>query len=120
MDALGNDGPLIIALLDAAALRHRTIARNLANAETPGYRAEGVRFSKELEEALKSGDPDRLRGAKPETFERDTRVKLDGSSVDMEVEQGEMSRNALAYQTLLAVATMKQSEMRLAIAGRTG
>ena len=34
--------------LDAAALRQRTIASNLANANTPGYHAQGVLFEELL------------------------------------------------------------------------
>ncbi|RMF32645.1 MAG: hypothetical protein D6747_08745 [Chlorobiota bacterium] len=36
--------PLMSTALEAYALRQRTIAKNIANATTPGYRPERVRF----------------------------------------------------------------------------
>jgi flagellar basal-body rod protein FlgB len=120
MEALGRMAPLVGALLDAATLRHRVVAENLANSETPGYRARGVRFDQALERAVAGGDVDAAEGAHAELFDRGGRVKSDGNDVDLEVEVGEMNRNALAYQTLLQVASGKQRLMRAAVAGRGG
>lgn len=51
--------PIIKSTLDAAMLRSRTIANNIANVNTPGYRRVEVSFEKELKEAL---DRNRLQG----------------------------------------------------------
>lgn len=45
--------------LDAAMLRTRVIANNIANVNTPGYRRVEVSFEKELKDAL---DKTRLKG----------------------------------------------------------
>jgi flagellar basal-body rod protein FlgB len=52
--------PLIKGTLDAAMLRTRTVANNIANVNTPGYRRVEVSFEKELREAL---DRTRLKGS---------------------------------------------------------
>jgi len=44
--------PLLKKGLDAYALRHRAIAGNIANAETPGYQRQVVNFEEKLEKAL--------------------------------------------------------------------
>lgn len=44
--------PLYNKALDAYALRQKTIAKNIANATTPDYRPEAVRFEEELQKTL--------------------------------------------------------------------
>ncbi len=46
----GGNMPLYNSAMDAYALRQRTIARNIANATTPGYRPERVRFEEEFQD----------------------------------------------------------------------
>jgi flagellar basal-body rod protein FlgB len=46
----------IQASLDGLAARQRVIAKNLANAETPGYLAETVSFEDSLAAAVDAGD----------------------------------------------------------------
>ena len=53
--------PVIKNSLDAAMLRSRTVANNIANVNTPGYRRVEVSFEKELREAL---DRTKLKGAR--------------------------------------------------------
>ncbi len=47
--------PVLTRALDAYALRHKTIATNIANLTTPGYRARSVRFEEELAGAMQGG-----------------------------------------------------------------
>lgn len=42
--------PLYGSALDTYAVRQRTIAKNIANATTPGYRPEHVRFEEEFQQ----------------------------------------------------------------------
>ena len=53
--------PVIKSTLDAAMLRSRTVANNIANINTPGYRRVEVSFEKELREAL---DRTKLKGTR--------------------------------------------------------
>jgi flagellar basal-body rod protein FlgB len=118
VDPIGKNSGLIQILLDAAVARHKVIAKNLANADTPGYRAQEVRFSKDLERAIEQGDSSQVRGAGFETVDRDGPVKQDGNSVDLDRELSDMSENSLTYQTLVTIVAMKTNLMRSAIAGR--
>jgi flagellar basal-body rod protein FlgB len=105
--------------MDAAVARQRVIARNLANAETPGFRARDVRFSKDLGQALSQGGLPAVSEIGIETVEKDGPVKSDGNSVDMDRELSDLSGNALAYQALVTLVAMKTNQMRSAIAGRS-
>lgn len=120
MDPIGKNSGLIRTLLDAAVERHKVISKNLSNVEVPGYRAKELRFSRELEQAIQRGEAPRPGKDAFETVERDTPVKQDGNSVDLDRELSEMSENALTYQTLVTLVALKTNLMRTAITGRSG
>ncbi len=56
-----TDLPVISRAMDAAMLRSRTIANNIANVTTPGYRRVEVSFEEQLRIAL---DRTRLQGTR--------------------------------------------------------
>lgn len=120
IDPKGVGGELALngQLLDLAALRHRTIAANLANQATPGWQRLEVRFEEALAEAQAPA------GGGPATVEarvevdRDAPARLDGCSVDAERELVDLSRNSLVYQTLTRAAAAKVAALRAAIGGR--
>ncbi|MFW6245234.1 MAG: flagellar basal body rod protein FlgB [Fibrobacterota bacterium] len=53
--------PMVSKSLDAAMLRARVIANNIANVNTPGFRRVDVKFEDQLRKAL---DATRLKGAR--------------------------------------------------------
>lgn len=53
--------PTVLKTLDAAMLRSRTIANNIANVNTPGFRRVEVQFEDQLRSALDKG---RLKGSR--------------------------------------------------------
>ena len=120
MEPIGKNAGLIHTLLDAAVARHKVIARNLANVDTPGYRAKDLRFSRDLEQAIARGEGTSVKNGGFECVERDGPVKQDGNSVDLDRELSAMSGNSLTYQTLVTLVAMKTTRMRSAIAGRSG
>jgi flagellar basal-body rod protein FlgB len=70
--------------LDAASLRHRVGAHNIANANTPGFAPLQVRFETQFDAALHPVIEPRA----------DAKVELD-------VEVAQLSQNALHHQALL-------------------
>jgi flagellar basal-body rod protein FlgB len=119
MDPIGKNGQLLGLLLDATVARQRAVAKNLANVDTPGYRAKDVRFSRDLGDALAKGGGEGLGGIEIETVEREGPVNENGNTVDLDREIAELSGNALAYQTLITLVSMKTNQARSAIAGRS-
>jgi flagellar basal-body rod protein FlgB len=103
-------------LLSVAGLRHRVIAQNVANVNTPGYRRLEVSFSDELMRSLQQGTVGTL--PTPEVVESDFPARVDGNTVDIDREMSEMSKNALLYQAAVQILSSRLSSMRSAISGR--
>ncbi len=59
-----TDLPVVTRSLDAAMLRSRAIANNIANVNTPGFRRTEVSFENELRQAL---DQTSLQGTQTDT-----------------------------------------------------
>lgn len=121
------------------ALNHRTqhyrvTAANIANAETPGYRALGYDFETQLQALLNHEDksllqtshPKHLRNplvsadgdVHPEVYIRPTEtISHDGNTVDLDHEMAEMSSNQLLYRATVEFITRKMGILRYAING---
>ena len=56
--------PILKKIMDVSCLRQKVIARNIANATTPGYREKRVLFETKLRNALSSGQ---IRGISTDT-----------------------------------------------------
>lgn len=110
-------------MLDATAMRQEAIARNLANLETPNYKRVDVApsFSRELQQALASGDPAKLDDIKPAIAVDANAVSAnpDGNTVQLETEMLHLNQNTLdhALETQLVSATLLK--LRMAITGRS-
>ncbi len=105
---------LLTQVLDTAALRHRVIGQNVANVNTPGYRRLEVLFEESLAKALAS--PGAV--AKPHVVVADGPARVDGNTVDIDREMGDLAKNALLYQTAAQILTSRLATMRAAITGR--
>jgi len=104
-------------LLDATSMRHRVLAGNLANAETPGYVRQDVPFEEALSEAVKSGD---FSGFDLQIQSDTTRpVRADGNNVQLDEELAELNKNALLHQTALQILQNRMAMERTVITGRS-
>ena len=103
-------GEALRKALEAAALRQRVIAHNLANANTPGFKRYYVTFEESLKRALRGEQELRLYqthswhlpGSGPEVEarveqDRFTTMRQDGNNVDIEREMVELVMNSLNY-----------------------
>jgi flagellar basal-body rod protein FlgB len=86
-------------MLDFAARRHKVIANNIANINTPGFQRADLEFADELERALRGrgfeGVKDLgFRLTKPNT----TAVRSDGNNVSIDKEMASLAENAILYQ----------------------
>lgn len=97
-------------LLSAASLRHRVIAQNVANVNTPGYRRLEVTFGGELARA--SGT------AGPKVVYADAPARVDGNTVDIDREMNDLTKNALLYQAAAQIVTSRIASLRSAVSGR--
>lgn len=130
MDWLSSNSMLLMEKsLDASWARQRLTLDNIANAETPGYKAKYATFEDELQQRLaeiqQGGDGsnqeirDAIEGAQFQVHENPQESsRLDGNNVNIDVEQAELARNAYQYQFELRQVTDELTRLRIAIEGR--
>lgn len=115
--------------LNFRAQRNEVLASNIANADTPNYKARDLDFGA----ALKSARSDALslkttsdlhRQAWSETqrtgdlkYRTPTQPALDGNTVEADVEQAAFAENAIQYRASLAFVDGYFRTMRFAIKG---
>jgi flagellar basal-body rod protein FlgB len=111
------------------ARRSEVLAANLANADTPGYKARDFDFKAVLRQEMQA--PVRLAATQDRHLRHDQGVvastqmayripqqaSLDGNSVEVEREKTEFSANAMRYQASLRFLDSKISSLMLAIKG---
>lgn len=101
--------------LDLYQARHRVLAENVANAETPGYRARDLDFGSTLARAFEAGaDSEAGEAAEPLVDTRAT-LKIDGNSVDLDTEMARLSQNAFKITALSQIIAKKYASLRAVI-----
>jgi flagellar basal-body rod protein FlgB len=103
-------------VLDAAALRHKVIAQNVANVNTPGYRRLAVEFEDELGKVLGAGGT--AGDVAPRVVVADQADRTDGNTVDLDREMGDLTKNGLLYQAAAQIVASRMAAMRSAVSGR--
>jgi flagellar basal-body rod protein FlgB len=91
-------GAILGSALDGIALRQRVIADNIANVDTPQYRASSVDFESSLRSAIASGSPD--GSLTPTLTATDTPVGANGNNVDLRKETLAAVQSQFQYQMI--------------------
>jgi len=125
---------LLSRSLDFRAQRNALLSSNVANVETPGFKARDLVFERELGRAMHAHEPGPLRVTDPRHFDGRTATplalvkpevilsatpttSLDGNTVDLEKEMAKLGENQLSYQALTQMVSHKFSQLKLAIRG---
>lgn len=112
------------------AERAQILADNLANADTPGYKARDINFKQALMQArgdagrlevtepghIASGDPS-LSGAEL-LYRNPLQPSIDGNTVNTEVEQSEFAKNAMQYEVSLQFLNGRIKSLMTALKGQ--
>jgi len=121
---------LLERAMDLRGARQRVIASNVANEETPGYRAKELQFKEALSQATKGttmvqvrsthsrhivlgGEGVQARGRVTEVPTAD--LPLDANSVNLDTEMAKLSDNAMHYNTAATVTSMRIRQLLSAI-----
>lgn len=109
--------------------RHQVLASNIANADTPNYKARDFSFESAMQSALAGRDggvaltrtaTGHIAGGSNGApaallFRKETQSAVDGNTVDMDVERSQIAENALQYQIVAQLVSEKIKGMRNAL-----
>jgi len=130
MDWLNQNSMLLTQrTLDVTWTKQKLALDNIANVDTPGYKAKYALFEDELrgklqrlsmKEGIKRGEVrEAIKNSKMRIRQSDEEsIRADGNNVNLDVEELEVARNAYQYQFALRQISDEFSRLRTAIEGR--
>ena len=104
-----NTYDIIKMALDATNLRSQTIANNIANINTEGYKRHYVTFEETLNDAMPKIE---------EKTDNSKGLRVDGNNVDIEEEKVNQAMTTLQYNALISFANGKIAMTKSIISGR--
>ena len=100
----------------AENLRQKSIANNIANLGTPGYRRLDVKFEEILSKSLDDQGSVDTNDLEPLLFNpKDTPINENGNDVNMESELGRLIENSVKYKTYIRLLNKKYQQIESAI-----
>lgn len=122
--------------LGVRAQRQQILAANIANADTPHYKARDIDFQSVLADSLagksQSSGVDLSRtnarhlagtgtpSPFPVLYRRDTQSSVDGNTVDMDTERAAFADNSLHYEAAVTFLTGQFRTMQTAVQSNNG
>lgn len=136
MSNFSQDFTLLSKAMDLRTQRHQVLASNIANADTPNYKARDFDFQSAMEKAMAgqvaaggltmaATSGKHLQGNSSGSavnlqFRRETQSAVDGNTVDMDVERGQIADNAMQYQILTQLVSDRFRGWKSALASAQG
>jgi flagellar basal-body rod protein FlgB len=129
------------AALKLGAQRQQVLASNIANADTPNYKARDFDFAQALQGAVGRGNPPAaaaaaapglaktapghqgglgsalVAGSPSLLYRTGVQGGVDGNTVDMEVERNQFTNNALRYEASITMISGQIKNLLTAIQG---
>ncbi len=134
IDRIGKDFEFYQKALALRQQRQEILASNIANADTPNYKARDIDFNATLREAMGEGGLPRLpdtsltltsarhipasahtSGPAQELYRMPSQPSLDGNTVEMDAERTQFADNTMRYQTDLQVLNGRIKSLLAAI-----
>lgn len=109
--------------LNLRAQRQQVLASNIANADTPGYKARDYDFKSALATAVATPAAAEASGGAapapaPELLYRGViQPSIDGNTVDMDMERAQFAENTVHYEANITMLTHQIRMMLAAIQG---
>lgn len=116
--------------LDFNSIRHLLISGNIAQRDTPGYKAHDVDFKSQLQEAVGSGSKlnlrsthqkhfgpgmDAVKSISPVVFEENHLAKSNGNNVDIDYEMGKLAENQISFNAVTQMMMKRGSTVKSAV-----
>lgn len=114
------------------ARRAQLLASNIANADTPNYKARDINFKAALHNAMGQGTqlplatpnardiqaPSAQAGSPPVLYQVPLQPALDGNTVNLQHNQAAFGENALRYEATVAFLGDRITNLRKALTGQ--
>lgn len=120
--------------LTAVSKRGEVIANNIANVDTPGFKASKVEFESFLQAELKAADGEGFVNRKTRekhidfgekkgewlqvAEQENTTMRMDGNNVDIDAEMAAQADNTIEYYTLVRKISEQLGRLSIAVEGR--
>ena len=112
--------------LDASWLKNQVISNNIANVDTPGFKASTVSFESAFKAALGSGFSAKKTRVKHMDFsgsdmralvqqDRGTTYRMDGNNVNIDAQNAELAKNTIYYNALVQQLSSEFRKLNAAI-----
>jgi len=113
--------------LGVTSTRNDVIAQNIANVDTPGYKAKDLKFDAVMSEMLGTGKklplartnekhlPDQTEVLNPSSFiydQNNPSVRNDGNDVNEDYEMSQMAENSVRYELLSQITAGKFTKLK--------
>lgn len=132
MASLDQHLSVLSQALNLRTQRHQVLASNIANADTPHFKARDFDFQAAMQQAMSSRSgvggvnlattsAGHIQGSGSSgpailKFRTETQSAVDGNTVDMDVERSQIAENAMQYQILTQLISDKFRGVRSALA----
>ena len=121
----GNEFLMTNKALDFVWKQQQLTANNIANVDTPNYKAQHISFENELKNrlnhAMKSANSSTMEQAITQTkgnvIASSNSKRVDGNGVDIDVENVELVKSTLQYQYLVQAFNSDYNRLRTVIRG---
>ena len=121
---IDKSATLLEKMLDVSSIKHKVIANNIANVNTPGYKKMEVSFADQLEKAVNESSMNKFDTLQPKIVvskeDASDTVRNDGNNVDMDKEVSSLVKNTLSYNIYTQLLAKKFEEIKSAIEGSRG
>ncbi len=113
--------------LNGYSARQQAIAENVANLDTPGYKAGRVSFESQLRAQVQGADtvgpkrtsrlhlPSEAEGGIALTRDQSRSMRLDGNNVDIDWEMARLAETVINYNTVSELVSMKLAILKSVI-----
>lgn len=114
--------------MDLSQRRNEVLSSNIANADTPGFRAGDLDFAGELEKAFETPQTDSISKTSTSHLDLSSHegsahvipdlsgaTKSDGNNVDIDIQMGQLAENAGRYTSAATLMRKQLGILKLAI-----
>lgn len=109
--------------VDFRIQRAKVIAGNLANVDTPNYKARDISFEQAMDSIANQARMNHIQRRDASQhytllYREPMQPSQDGNTVELGVEQAKFAENAMAFETSMTFLNMKLNGLREAIKGQ--